>query len=205
MNVSEYAEDYGFGQNGNRTKFDEDGQRQSVGNATQWDDLVGDIMAKKLYAVTGTIDYDWDENAMKFQKGGDITDKADRVQFNLQKMHKIKVDSELRMHIHYEQDSTNEYVFTLKYRVQGNGAAKTTTWTTITTTCNATNHVFSYTSGTINQIVKFPVIDWSEVSISSTVQFMLSRTDSITGDVYVTFIDGHTEIDSDGSNQEYVK
>jgi len=79
------------------------------------------------------------------------------------------------------------------------------TSTSLTTTTEAANEVFPYTSGTLNQIVKFPPIDWSGVGISSTVNFRLARTDSNAGDVYVTFVDGHVEIDSDGSNQEYVK
>ena len=204
-NINSYTKDTGFGSGSDRTKFDEKGQLKLEGDAVQWDDLVGDIMSKKLYSTTGRIDYDWDNNSIRFQSGGDITDKADRIQFNYQKMHAIKENSEMRFHIHYEQDSTNEYVFTLKYRVQGNGEAKTTAWTTVTATCNATNHVFPYTSGTINQILQFPAIDWSNVGISSTVQLMLARTDSITGDCYVTFCDAHVTLDAHGSNQEYVK
>lgn len=204
-NINDYAADTGFGSGLNRTKFDSSGQRQAIGDATQWDDLVGDAFGKKLNSTTGKLDYNWDENALKFQSGGDIATKADRLVWNVQKMHKVKEDSELRYHIHFEKENTTAYEFTLQYRIQGNGEAKTTAWTTLTTTTESANEVFPYTSGTLNQIVKFPAIDWSAVGISSTVNFRLARTDSKTGDVLATFIDGHIEIDSDGSNQEYVK
>jgi len=203
--LNNYVENSGFGSGENRTKFDSNGQRRAVGNATQWDDLVGDIMSKKLYTTTGKVDYDWDENGIKFQSGGSIGTRGDRLQFNLQKLHKVKEDSELRFHLHFEKTNTTAYEFTLKYRIQLNGGAKNTTWTTITTTTESFNEVFVYVSGTQNNIVQFPPIDWSNVGISSTVQFMLARTDSEGGDVLVTFADAHVEIDSDGSNSEYSK
>ena len=203
--INDYVADTGFGDGTNKTTFDSSGQRQSHGDSTQWDDIVGDAFGKRLNSTIGKLDYDWDENALKFQSGGDITVKADRLVWNVQKMHKVKTDSELRYHIHFDKSDTQAYEFTLQYRIQPNGEVKNTTWTTLTTTTEAANEVFTYTSGTLNQIVKFPPIDWSAVGISSTVNFRLARTDSLTGDVYATFIDGHVEIDSDGSNQEYVK
>ncbi len=149
---------------------------------------------------------DFDEGSLVFESGGSITKKDDCVWFNLQKMHKIKEDSALRMHLHFTQTDTTERVFTLKYRIQPNGGTKVTDWTTITTTTNTTNNVFPYTSGSINQIVQFlDYIDWSSVGISSTVQFRLARTDSESGDVEVTFVDGHYEADAFGSNLEYLK
>lgn len=204
-NINTFVKDTGFGDGTNVTKFDASGQRQAVGDATQWDDILGAVTGVKLYDTKGKVGMDFDEGSLVFEPSGSITTDADCVWFNIQKMHAIKTDSELRMHIHYTQTDTTERVFTLKYRIQENGGAKTTSWTTITTTTNATNNVFTYTSGSLNQIVKFPAIDWSSVGISSTVQFRLARTDSETGDVEATFIDGHVEIDSDGSNQEYVK
>ncbi len=204
-NINDYTADTGFGSGSNRTKFDSSGQRQATGDATQWDDILGAVTGVKLYDTKGKVGMNFDEGSLVFESGGDITTDADCVWFNIQKMHAIKIDSELRMHIHYTQTDTTERVFTLKYRVQPNGGAKVTTWTTITATTNTTNNVFTYTSGSLNQIVKFPAIDWSSVMISSTVQFKLARTDSESGDVEATFIDGHVEIDSDGSNQEYVK
>ncbi len=204
-NINDYVKDTGFGSSINVTKFNSNGEMSHEGNATQWDDLLGAVTGLKLYDTRGKVGMNYDEGSLVFESGGSITTDNDCVWFNLQKMHAIKTDSELRMHIHYTQTDTTERVFTLKYRVQPNGGTKVTTWTTITATCNATNNVFTYTSGSLNQIVQFPAIDWSAVGISSTVQFKLARTDSLSGDVEATFIDGHVELDSQGSNQEYVK
>ena len=204
-NINDYVEQVGFGDGTNVTKFDGTGQVKREGSATQWDDIVGPVTGLKLSAVQGTVDFDWDENAIVFEANGSITDANDRVVWNIQKPHKAKVDSQLHFHIHYDQSDTTVRTMTLQYRVQGNGAIKTTSWTTITATTQASNHVFTYVSGTLNQILKFPSIDWSSVAISSTVQFRMTRTDSETGLMNVTFVDGHVEIDSDGSNSEWVK
>lgn len=204
-NINTYSKDTGFGVGENKTTFNDNGQRKSNAGATQWDDIVGDALGKSLYSTTGKIDYDWDENALIFQPSGNITNKADRIVWNVQKMHKVKENSELRYHIHFDKTADILNEFTLQYRIQNNGQAKNLTWTTLTTTTEVANEVFPYVSGTINQIVKFAPIDWSSVGISSTVNFRLARTDGIAGNLLVTFIDGHVEIDSDGSNQEWMK
>ena len=204
-NINEYVKNTGFGSGNNTTTFDTKGQMQHHGEATQWDDIVGDAFGRKLNSSTGKLDYDWSENNLKFQSGGDITKSADRLVWNVQKMHKVKTDSELRYHIHFEKSDNTVRTFTLQYRIQGNGEEKTTSWTTLTTTTEPVNEVFPYSGGTLNQIVKFPPIDWSDVILSSTVNFRLARTDSESGDVHVSFVDGHVEVDSDGSNEEWVK
>ena len=48
-------------------------------------------------------------------------------------------------------------------------------------------------------------VRWSAAEISSTIQIRLSRTDSTTGDIEATFVDGHVESNSFGSRQEYIK
>ena len=190
---------------GDYCEIQDDGSLRYYGDATVWEDIVGDIMSKKLYATTGKIDYDWDENAITFQPGGDITSKSDRLQFNIQYPHRAKTDGEFRFHLHYFQPDDTARVFTLKYRIQSNNSAKTTDWTTVTATCG-TDDVFTYPgSGDFNQILAFPAIDFSGASISSTLQCMLARTDSLSDNVQITFADAHYEIDSDGSRTEYVK
>ena len=205
--IRDYIKYIGFGAGSDRVKIDESGQLKAEGGATQWDDLSGAITGLKLYDKKGAVQFDYDENSLIFESGGDIEKNNDCVFFNLQKLHKIKADSMLRMHLHYTKTDAVDRIFTLKYRIQENGGAKTTDWTTIQTVTDQINDIFVYTGGTINQIVKFSdYIDWSTVGISSTVQFRLARTDGEGGDVEVTFIDGHYEADSFmGSNDEYQK
>lgn len=172
---------------------------------TRWDDILGAAMGAKLHSTRDKVDYDYEEVALKFQSGGSITNANDRVCWNVQKEHKIKIDSDLRYHIHFEQTDNLVREFTLQYRIQANGQLKDETWHTLVATTAPENMKFPYVSGTLIQILKFPDIDWSAYGISSTMDFRIARTDSETGDVLVKFIDGHVEIDSDGSTTEYAK
>ena len=125
--------------------------------------------------------------------------------WNVQKPHGAKDDSVFKLHMHWEQTDATTREFKLRYRIQENNSAKTTAWTEVTIDTN-TNNVFSYTSGTLNQITRLADIDWSNVSLSSTVQFRMTRSDATAGVVDVTFVDGHVEYDqARGSAQEYVK
>lgn len=191
---------------GNYSKFDETtGSLSFHGTATVWDDLVGSLIGKRLSATTGKVDYDWSENAITFQSGGSISTEADIINFNFQYPHAAIEDGEMRLHVHWEQPDSTEREFTVKHRIQSNGEAKTTSWTTTVVTCNSTNNVFTYSSGTLNQITELVNVDMEDAGISATVQFQLARTDSETGDITVTFVDAHIELDSAGSETEYVK
>ena len=188
----------------NYVEIKKDGTIVVHGDATCWDDLANGLINKKLYSTAGKIDYDFDENSIKFQPGGDITNKNDRVAWNEQKLHRIKATSKLQFHIHLEQTSTDKIIFTLKYRIQENGKAKNTTWTTIT--CNTEDDgLYTYSSGTLNQIIVFPEIDISSTGLSDLIQCQLARTDSTSSDVYVTFVDAHVEIDTFGSYTQWSK
>lgn len=205
MDINEYAEGVGFGQGSNKTKMNSNGEIQLEGEASAWDDIIGSITGLKLPTVVGKVDYDFEENAITFQSGGDISNANDRVIWNIQKPHKTKTNSELRYHIHYIQPDTVERTFRLQYRRQGNGETTETAWTTIDTVTTASNHVFTYTSGNFNQILKFPAINWSGDGISTVYQFRLTRIDADATPLKVWFVDGHYEIDSIGSGEEYIK
>ena len=194
-----------FGSWHNATVFNAKGQRKAVGEATQWDDLVGPVSGLKMSSVAGKATYNFYENAIVFNSGGDIAAAEDFVTWNIQKEHKVKEDSVLKMHIHFEKEDAVARTFKLWYRIQANGEVKATAWIELLVTTDTPDEVFPYSSGTINQITRFADIDWSAVGISTTVQFRLTRSDIEAGDVKVTFIDGHVEIDSDGSNDEYIK
>ena len=190
-----------------------------------WDDLTNSIVGKNLDSTRDKIDLVWEENSIKFQQQNLTLTNAladanikNCITFNLQKLHSVKQDSELRLHIHWEQSSTDAVQWGVKYRIQGNGAARTTGWTTlpVATSTEAASaasaeqgNVFAYTSGTLNQITKLGVVDWSAVAISSTVQFRMGRVDAsgtaVIGDQFATFIDGHVQYDQRGSIQEFDK
>ena len=181
-----------------------DGTVKSVGTSTLWDDIVGSLVARRLTSTVGTLNYNYDENTITMQSGGGITDQNDRLIFNFQYPHAAITDGEMRLHIHWEQDTATTREFTVQYRIQSNGTAKTTAWTQVVVDSN-TNNIFTYTSGTINQITELVAIDMTGAGISATVQFRLARTDSNSGDVEATFVDAHVEMDTNGSREEYSK
>ena len=193
-----------IGNSSDRLKINVDGTVILEGNSTTWDDLSTSLVGSKLSSVVGTVDYNFDENGIDMSANGDIENNNDLVGMNVQLPHAIKLDSELRLHIHWEQTDSTDREFTIKYRLQDTGGIKNLAWITVVVPTNV-NNVFSYTSGTLNQITKLVNIDLTGYSISSLVQMKLTRSDAVAGLITSTFIDFHYEIDSFGSNQEFVK
>ena len=197
---------------GNYTDIRTDGTQRLVGSATAWKDIIGDLFGKRLSSTSGRVDYDFDENAIKFQNNGSISSSADRVGANLEINHELKVGSSIvfKPHIHWFQEvssgSVTAFVLTMRYRLQRNNYAKTTAWTTVTCTAG-TDDVFDFTGesdGTYNQLSRFPDIT-IDCGVSDTLQFQMTRTDSLSGDMYIYFMDMHAEIDSFGSDEEITK
>jgi len=168
---------------------------------TFWDDIAGSLSGRQLSSTAGKVDYNWAESAITFQSGGDIDADNDVVVFSVQSPHAAKSGSSLHFHIHWEQTSTNVIEFTFQYRVQSNGAAKTTAWQTVVVT--SASNAFPYVSGTLNQITALATIPIT--GLSDVVQCRFARTDATAGDIIATFIDAHFEKDTPGSREQYTK
>lgn len=181
-----------------------DGTVVSRGEATCWNDITGSLIASQLNSTAGKLDYNWDENSITMQPGGNIGNPADRLMFCFQVPHGAKL-SEMRLHIHWEQYNTAVRTFRLDYRIQNNGLAKNTIWSSVTRSTGSGYEAFQYISGVLNQITRLAEIDLSNADLSSTVQFRLTRTDATTGDIESTFVDAHIELDTAGSQTEYSK
>ena len=175
--------------------------------------MIADLFGKRLYSVVGTVDYDYDENAIIFASGGSITTDNDRVGGNLEINHEFKVGTDItfKPHIHWWQqwttDTVDSIVFTMRYRLQQNGQAKVATWTTITAEAGTADDVFDFTGegdGLYNQLTRFDDITVT-CGVSDTIQFQMTRTDSEAGTVSVYFMDLHGITDSWGSNEEISK
>jgi hypothetical protein len=201
-----------IGDETNNTEFNADGTQRLKGTATAWRDMIGDLFGKRLSSTSGKIDYDYDNNALKFQSGGSISDEADRVGANLEINHDLKVGSSItfKPHIHWFQDwasdSVTAFELTMRYRLQKNNEAMTTAWTSETLTAGV-NDLYDFTGegdDTYNQLSTFPDITL-DCNLSDTLQIQLARTDTEIGDMLVYFIDVHAEVDSFGSDSEYVK
>lgn len=172
--------------------------------ATVWDDVQSALIGRRLFSTAGSVDYDYSENALAFSPNGDITDPNDRVEWSVQFPHMAKLDSLVYPHLHLEQDRSDNVTFTLRHRIQCNNELKETSWTTTTASYDS-DLVFVYSAGTFNNILAFPTIDMTGCGISATLQFQLTRSDALAGDVLATFADIHVEIDAAGSREQYVK
>jgi len=117
--------------------------------------------------------------------------------------HSRKNGTDIKPHVHFLQDSSDEPVFKIDYRWYKNGDDPTGSFTTLT----ATDFVFTYTSGSIAQIVNFPTIDGSGINaVSSIIEIRLYRDDNVvSGDVLTKEFDIHYEIDTIGSRQLMAK
>jgi hypothetical protein len=111
----------------------------------------------------------------------------------------------LRPHVHYVQDETSIPVFELQYRFYRNGTT-VPSFTTIDTSSGA-GAVFTYATGSILQIVRFPWIEFEGGGPSTWYDMLFYRQtgDGVTGDVLVKGFDWHAQFDAIGSRKEYVK
>jgi hypothetical protein len=107
-------------------------------------------------------------------------------------------------HIHYIQDEVAVPTFKIDYRYYNNGTA-VPTFTTISS-ADAVGNVFTYSSGTMLQIMRMPSITVEGVSPSMWYDIIVYRDDNdVTGDVLLKSFDFHRPIDTLGSEQEYAK
>ena len=189
----------------NDYEVDADGVVVLHGDATVWTDVATSLIGRRLFSNTGTIDYDYEENAIVMSRSGDITDDNDRVIFNIQMPHEAKLNSTLKVHMHWEQTSADLKEFTTEYRVQSNGDPKNTTWTRVITN-SVDNSALTWTSGTLNQITSLADVDLTGAGLSAVVQLRMTRSDTVVNDqILATFIDCHYESDGMGSREEYTK
>ena len=176
---------------------------------TVWEDKAYPLAGRRLSSNSGTVDTDWDEQAISFSKNGDITDINDLVGLNAEHPHSADENGVICPHLHFWQPADLPYIFTLDYRIQNNGEAKTIAWTRMTAEV-ATDSIFPFTTANQNQIVYFHQtdagrtrgIDMTGTSLSATIQVRLTRTDSETGVVLATFFDIHWSRKRLGSKNE---
>lgn len=204
-NISELSTPLYIGSGSDRMVIDTDGTISFEGEASTWDDLRAPLFGQKLSVTKGSVDYNYIEGTITFESGGSISKEEDVVLMNFQVPHAAKANSLFKFHIHWIQDSLTEREFTIQYRVQSNGAMRSTTWNTLTIPTSVANNVFTYTTGTINQITRLFDLDLTGAGISAIIQIRIARTDSEAGNIDGQFLDAHYQIDSVGSSNEYVK
>lgn len=199
-----------FGDGTNETEFEADGTIVSKGTATCWRDELNDLVEAASNNPASHLVYDFVEGALIFETTADINDYAI---MNVQINHDWKAGSDVEPHIHWWQTENNTPNWLIQYRWQINGAAKTTTWTSVHWDHNA----FTYVSGTLDQITSFGLITPpTGYTTSDILQLRFIRdvgndsglftgTDPYTADVSAVSSDVHIEVDMFGSRERYIK
>lgn len=215
INDLDHTLQFGDKSGGNTLDIATDGTPRLRGDATCWKGMIGDLFGRRLQSNQGNVDYDYNELAIKFQKGGNIDSISDTVCANIQLDHNLKAGNSIHLkpHMHWFADIDSsgqapQATFVLRYRLQRNGQVKNATWTDLTVTTGGSDDVFtiSGTNQTFNQVTKFPEIVLPVCNISDTIQFKLARTDNTyANDILVYFLDMHVQIDSFGSEIEFSK
>ena len=196
--------------NGNYSGFEDDGTLVNYGNSTTYEDLVAELIGKKLESPSSKITQDTAEGTVVYSSTCTL---ADYIVVNSQMSHKWKMGSDIHPHIHWHQAQASIPNWMIQYRWQRNGQPKTTAWTSVKMNTNA----FTYTSGTLNQISSLPAITPPEnYSISDIFQVRVIRDtgnasglftglDLYTGSVSALSYDLHFVADTLGSRTEYTK
>ncbi len=201
---------FGDIQNGNFTGFEDDGTMVANGEATTYDDALGNLLGQIVESPSSDIIQNLPEGTLSFKTSATT---ADYVLINTQLTHRWKFGSSLHPHLHWIQSQAEMPNWLIQYRWQKNGQAKTTSWTPLAYSSNA----FTYTTGDFNQITDFPeIVPPVGYSLSDIVQIRLIRdgnndsglftgTDPYTVSAEALYFDIHVETDTLGSREEYVK
>jgi hypothetical protein len=200
-----------FGSGNNYVQISSDGHISLIGSATLFRDELGDVTKLKVQGV-GITD-NASESAVTFLNS---TNLNDYLYTNIQLNHDRKLSGNVYPHLHWFQigSATNGSAVTpnwfIQYRWQINGGSIVPAWTNSAWTKNAFN-----STGSVNQLTMFSTITApSGNGLSDILQFKIFRytgssiyfaSDPVAGDVSATSFDVHIELDSFGSNSEYVK
>jgi len=168
-----------------------------------WDDFSVPLTRDKQ-GQNSKPDYDFTNNGLLFP----YDDEAEIVYLTMQMQHQKKLDTAIRLHVHYIQSDVVKPIWKADYRWYNNGAAVPGSWTTIAT-LQGNQGVFTYTSGDMLQIATFAEIaPPANETISSNLDLRFYRNASAEGpqeDVLAKYIDFHYQIDGLGSDEEYTK
>jgi hypothetical protein len=173
-----------------------------IGN-TRWDDLsVAAALAKQGDNLKP--DFDYTNLGLLFPKN----DTSEKAYLTFQMSHKKKLGTEVRLHFHFVQTGSAKAVFRCIYRFYNNGGLVPAFSSPIATNeTGGSQGSYPWVSGSLLNVASFPVIVApTDEGLSSNLDVVLYRDDNVvTGDVLVKFIDAHYEIDTDGSQEEFVK
>ena len=190
-----YIKDNGYAKFKNVVELED----QIIYTDTYWNELSIPAVRSKL-GLLDKPDFDYNDLTLLYTE-----DDSTEIAYYSEEMHHAwKTGTSLYPHLEWVQASSDTVNFRMKYRIQEPGQARVSTWIYINT---ATTQYYTYTSGTLNQIARFPAIDMTGKVASSIIEFQIYRIDDggvgfVSGDVSVSDIGIHFEIDKPGSDTE---
>jgi hypothetical protein len=176
---------------------------------TSWEDLRFPATGNRLDSAATRYSFDFTELGVSFDNNSRYTNE--QLSFIAQMPHSWKEGTTLDVHLHWIQNQAAIPNWLLAYRVYNNGedpgAYAELPWDA---------HAITYTSGTICQVTDFPAITMTGKTISCIMDFKLWRdttnasgefagNDPVATAALLKEMDIHYEVDSLGSNTEYVK
>lgn len=180
-----------------------------------YDDLLGPLIGRNIDVASGRIDYNFFNGAVAFQANSRYPNEV--VSIRSQITHRYKEGTNGDPHLHWKQQSANIPNWVMGWKLSENGEADIIEIDYSNYNLSPiSSHAFPYTSGVLNQISIFPEIPMATAKISDVLSIVLFRDTGNTTGLFAgadpsvlvelaTDADVHIEIDSMGSEFEYVK
>lgn len=199
--------------NGDYFNVEEDGTWQNKGDGTCWDEISKSFVGSNIFTVAGRVDYNFTELTLDFATNARYPEEP--VGIVTQLSHARKIDSDIRPHIHWMQNSDNNPNILIQYRFYNNGEAPPV-WTLKALT--SADNKFAWSGVGMQQITEFNLSAGHGVgmglSFTADVKFyrdsantstLFSGVDNYTGAWNAKYFDIHIERDMNGSREEFVK
>lgn len=175
----------------------------------RWRDQVENMDKLRLSGASGTIVENKVEGSVTFSPNGTLGTLQDMVGANFEIEHGeyLEAGAYTNIHIHWWQPDVQSYEISYRYRKQENGEDKVTGWTagTVTIGDNGDADAFAHPDdgSVINQISSLLELDISDLSLSDTIQFQMTRSDAVAGDWDAYVLDRHWKNVSNGTDNEF--
>ena len=187
-----------IGSMGNTVSVDEGGNFRLNGEATQWNDLFVPLTQTR---IGSNLRPDFNQTELTFDFPQN--DPTEILYFNIQVPHTWKQGTIVYPHVHWKQTQNLFPTFKLDYKWFNIGDVVPATWSTYVMGIGAKPYIGS-AMHQINEGVGG--IDGTGKTLSSMLLCKLYRDDNVyTGDALTYQFDVHIQIDSFGSELEYIK
>jgi len=198
-------------------EIEKDGSDVRHGAATAWEDLSGALLAARLDTASGRLDFDYFNAGVNFNSNARYPEEP--VVIAMQAKHAMEYGAGViaKPHFHWLQRQAAIPNMLLGYKITNYGSITDfeTDWSNYTFSIPSA-HIWTYVSGCLAQISRFPDIDLSAMTLSASIDVVLFRdtgnvstlfagADPVGTDVTIKYNDSHVKNNMIGSREEIVK